>query len=66
MKDDFYDVLGNLAILPSKPSFKGKFLNDKSIEAQILKLHNASTYIPKVEQGPTILDLPKENKSNSH
>ncbi|TSD64831.1 hypothetical protein FFF34_013095 [Inquilinus sp. KBS0705] len=57
MNNEFNEALEYLGINPSKIKYKGKTIINPGLARQILSSEKQATYIPKIEEQPTVLEL---------
>nr|WP_294943434.1 hypothetical protein [uncultured Mucilaginibacter sp.] len=51
------DVLGEIDIMPSKIAYKGKAITNPPLSKQIKITESRCSYIPKIEEPPTVMEL---------
>lgn len=54
MSNVFNKALEGTVILPSKIKYKGKVINNPALEDQILRSEKRASYLPKIEQPPSV------------
>ncbi|NHA04180.1 hypothetical protein G7092_10260 [Mucilaginibacter sp. HC2] len=59
MDDGFNQLVQSVFILPSKVDQKVKSIKNPVLTGKILKCESSCTYLPKIEQPPTVLEIVK-------